>query len=108
MKKTVAVFFIFLTILACNVAEPSFCGATAEQQNSDKPYKFVHYEYLVKDGDTLSEISQRFIERNNYGKRGLAEFISGIIEINPCLWETKKVKAGQKIWINWFESVDEI
>lgn len=89
------IFLVLLIIVS--IASVSFAQS----------YKFVHYEYEVKEGDTLIGISQKFMAKNTYGKRSLEEFMSGIIEINPPLWKDKKVYAGEKLMINWFERMEK-
>ena len=78
----------------------SICSVACAQ-----PYKLVHYEYEVQAGETLTDIGQKFIEKNTYGDRSLKEFTEGIVEINPELWNNRETYAGEVIYINWFEKI---
>ena len=65
--------------------------------------KLVETVYTVREGDTLREISERFLPLNTGGRRYILEFEEGIVELNPELWENRgSINPGQKIRINYW------
>lgn len=65
--------------------------------------KLVETVYTVKDGDTLRDISERFLPLNTGGRRYILEFEEGIVELNPELWENRgSIYPGQKIRISYW------
>jgi len=76
------------------------CGEGSEPGNS-----LVSETYTVKAGDTLWDISQRYITKNTYGPREIREFYHGILELNYDLFADRKpgeIHPGDKIKINYF------
>ena len=69
----------------------------------DGDQKLVQTVYTVKDGDTLRDISERFLPLNTGGRRYILEFEEGIVELNPELQQDRgKIYPGQKIRINYW------
>ena len=69
----------------------------------DGDKKLVQIVYTVKQGDTLRDISERFLPLNTGGRRYILEFEEGIVELNPELWEDRgTIYPGQKIKINYW------
>ncbi len=65
--------------------------------------ELVSETYVVQEGDTLWDISERYMQKNTGGRRYILEFQSGIEELNPWLVERhKQLKAGDKLRINYF------
>lgn len=65
--------------------------------------ELVEDVYVVKQGDTLRGISERFLEKNTGGRRYILEFEEGIVELNPELRENRgSIYPGQKIRINYW------
>lgn len=65
--------------------------------------KLVETVYNVREGDTLRDISERFLPLNTGGRRYILEFEEGIVELNPELWENRgSIYPGQKIRINYW------
>ncbi len=65
--------------------------------------KLVETVYTVKDGDTLRDISERFLPLNTGGRRYILEFEEGIVQLNPELWENRgSIYPGQEIRINYW------
>ena len=65
--------------------------------------KLVQTVYTVKDGDTLRDISERFLPLNTGGRRYILEFEEGIVQLNPELWENRgDIRPGQQIKINYW------
>lgn len=65
--------------------------------------KLVETIYTVREGDTLRDISERFLPLNTGGRRYILEFEQGIVELNPELWENRgNIKPGQQIKINYW------
>ena len=65
--------------------------------------KLVETVYTVKDGDTLRDISERFLPLNTGGRRYILEFEEGIVQLNPELWENRgDIRPGQQIKINYW------
>lgn len=65
--------------------------------------KLVETVYTVREGDTLRDISERFLPLNTGGRRYILEFEEGIVELNPELWENRgSIYPGQKIRINYW------
>ena len=69
----------------------------------DGDQKLVQTVYTVKDGDTLRDISERFLPLNTGGRRYILEFEEGIVELNPELWENRgSIYPGQEIRVNYW------
>ena len=69
-------FFIGIFLAAALV----FCSGF-----DNKPpdgYQHVTENYIVKSGDTLWSIAEKYMAKNTYGKRDIREFYHGIIEVN--------------------------
>lgn len=65
--------------------------------------KLVETVYTVREGDTLRDISERFLPLNTGGRRYILEFEEGIVELNPELWENRgSIYPGQEIRINYW------
>ena len=65
--------------------------------------KLVETVYTVMDGDTLRDISERFLPLNTGGRRYILEFEEGIVQLNPELWENRgDIRPGQQIKINYW------
>ena len=65
--------------------------------------KLVETVYTVREGDTLREISERFLPLNTGGRRYILEFEEGIVQLNPELWENRgDIRPGQQIKINYW------
>lgn len=65
--------------------------------------KLVETVYTVREGDTLRDISERFLPLNTGGRRYILEFEEGIVELNPELWEKRgSIYPGQEIRINYW------
>ena len=65
--------------------------------------KLVATVYTVREGDTLRDISERFLPLNTGGRRYIREFEEGIVELTPELWENRgSIYPGQKIRINYW------
>lgn len=62
--------------------------------------------YTVKYGDTLSEIAEVYIQKNTGGERDLEEFMQGIVEHNPVLWNNKTIHPGQELKITYWVRKD--
>ena len=68
----------------------------------DGDQKLVQTVYTVKDGDTLRDISERFLPLNTGGRRYILEFEEGIVELNPELHGNRgNIYPGQEIRINY-------
>ncbi len=69
----------------------------------DGPQKLVEDMYTVREGDTLWDIGEAYLEKNTGGKRYILEYIEGIKELNPELVESKgQVHPGQVLRINYW------
>ena len=69
----------------------------------DGNQKLVQTVYTVKDGDTLREISERFLPLNTGGRRYILEFEEGIVQLNPELHGNRgNIYPGQQIKINYW------
>ena len=69
----------------------------------DGDKKLVQTVYTVKDGDTLRDISERFLPLNTGGRRYILEFEEGIVELNPELHGNRgNIYPGQEIRINYW------
>lgn len=64
--------------------------------------ELVEDVYVVKQGDTLRGISERYLEKNTGGRRYILEFEQGIRELNPALWDSVTIYPGQEIRINYW------
>ena len=85
------------TIIGGALAVTLLTGAYSGDQ------KLVETVYTVREGDTLREISERFLPLNTGGRRYILEFEEGIVELNPELQQDRgKIYPGQKIRINYW------
>ena len=67
------------------------------------PQKLVETTYEVQAGDTLRDISEKFLPLNTGGRRYILEFEEGIVELNPELQQDRgTIYPGQKIRINYW------
>lgn len=67
------------------------------------PQKLVETTYEVQAGDTLRDISEKFLPLNTGGRRYILEFEEGIVELNPELQRDRgTIYPGQKIRINYW------
>ena len=65
--------------------------------------KLVETVYTVREGDTLREISERFLPLNTGGRRYILEVEDGIVELKPELQQDRgKIYPGEKIRINYW------
>lgn len=67
-------------IMACGL----LIGVTAilAGGNDRSNAELIQEVYIVKSGDTLWSISDKYMQKNDYDPRDIREFISGIIELN--------------------------
>ena len=86
-------------IIGGALAVPLLTGAYSGDQ------KLVGTVYTVREGDTLRDISERFLPLNTGGRRYILEFEEGIVELNPELHGNRgNIYPGQVIRINyWFK-----
>ena len=69
----------------------------------DGDQKLVQTVYTVREGDTLREISERFLPLNTGGRRYILEFEEGIVQLNPELHGNRgNIYPGQQIKINYW------
>lgn len=69
----------------------------------DGPQKLIEDVYIVKEGDTLRDISERFLPLNTGGRRYILEFEQGIVELNPELQKDRgRIYPGQELRINYW------
>lgn len=69
----------------------------------DGPQQLVETTYTVQAGDTLRDISEKFLPLNTGGRRYILEFEEGIVELNPELQKDRgSIYPGQKIRINYW------
>lgn len=68
----------------------------------DGPQELVEDVYTVRSGDTLRDVSEKYLARNTGGRRYILEFESGIRELNPELHHSVDIYPGQKIKINYW------
>lgn len=67
------------------------------------PQRLVEDVYTVKEGDTLRDISERFLPLNTGGRRYILEFEQGIVELNPELQKDRgRIYPGQELRINYW------
>lgn len=65
--------------------------------------KLVETVYTVREGDTLRDISERFLPLNTGGRRYILEFEQGIVELNPALWDNRGlIYPRQELRINYW------
>ncbi|MCR5758596.1 MAG: LysM peptidoglycan-binding domain-containing protein [Selenomonas sp.] len=96
MKKVILFFSImaFFFMFTSNATE----AAEVEQRS----WEVVQVTYEVQQDDTLEKIAKHYMQKNDYGKRELGEFISGIKELNEWLL-TRDIQAGDKLRINYWK-----
>lgn len=73
----------------------------------DGEQELVETVYTVREGDTLRDISERYLEMNTGGRRYILEFEQGIVELNPELQKDRgNIRPGQRIKINYWVKGD--
>lgn len=69
--------------------------------------RLVEATYTVQSGDTLRNISEKFLPLNTGGRRYILEFEEGIVELNPELQKDRgNIYPGQEIRINYWVKGD--
>ena len=69
----------------------------------DGPQQLVETTYTVQAGDTLRDISEKFLPLNTGGRRYILEFEEGIVELNPELHGNRgNIYPGQRIKVNYW------
>ena len=76
-----------------------FAGMDCEA--AEKNYELIEATYTVQEGDTLNDIAQEYMAKNNYGPREIREFTAGIKELNDWLLN-REAKAGDELHINYW------
>lgn len=98
--------FVTAILITCSLLLVGFasCGnssSEAKKQSVKADYKLATYTYKVKQGDTLDEITSRFIGLNTYGYRNFYEFKEGIKERNPQAFVNGEyLRANEVLVIN--------
>lgn len=70
----------------------------------------VHETYIVRPGETLDEISHKYMKKNTYGPRDVREFREGIIEENWDLFKEQGrsvICPGDALKITYWERGNE-
>lgn len=92
----------FLISGAIVVSASLMLGASDNHHSS----KLVSETYVVQQGDTLWDISAKYIDKNTYGPRDIREFYSSIIESNyETIFANRKtviIYPGDSLKINYW------
>lgn len=76
-NKVRKIFLNGIAVISLIIVIAIVCGFT------DKPKgELVTETYIVQQGDTLWSISDKYMQKNDYGPRDIREFVSGIVESN--------------------------
>jgi peptidyl-tRNA hydrolase len=70
--------------------------------DNHKNYELKTETYIVQHGDILDEITDKYMLKNTYGKRGHDEFKQGIKELNMDKYpyiRYGEIKAGDRLRI---------
>ena len=83
------------------------CAGMATQE--DTHAVLVEEVYVVKSGDTLWDIAERYVAKNTGTRRYILEYKSGMEELNPWLLDRKgEIYPGDKLTlIYWVKGEEE-
>lgn len=92
------------SLIACAV-----CTAGMDAFEDRPEAVLVEEVYVVKAGDTLWDISERYLAKNTGTVRYILEYKSGIEELNPWLLERKgEIYPGDKLTLTyWVKNKEE-
>lgn len=84
---------LIIALTSCGSAEPKG--------------ELVTETYIVQQGDTLWDISAKFMAKNTGGKRDIREFYQGIVELNyDTIFANRQnclIYPGDKLVINYWQ-----
>lgn len=86
----------------------AICTAGMDMVDERPNAVLVEEVYVVKAGDTLWDISERYLAKNTGTVRYILEYKSGIEELNPWLLERKgEIYPGDKITLTYWVKGEE-
>ena len=78
------------------------CAGMATQEDG-KNAVLVEEVYVVRPGDTLWGIAERYVAKNTGTRRYILEYKSGMEELNPWLMERKgEIYPGDEIKVTYW------
>ena len=83
------------------------CAGMAMQEDG-KNAVLVEETYVVKAGDTLWGIAERYVAKNTGTRRYILEYKSGMEELNPWLLDRKgEIYPGDKLTLTYWVKGEE-
>ena len=84
------------------------CAGMATQEDG-KNAVLVEEVYVVRPGDTLWGIAERYVAKNTGTRRYILEYKSGMEELNPWLLDRKgEIYPGDKLTLTyWVKNKEE-
>nr|DAE02178.1 MAG TPA: Lysin motif [Myoviridae sp. ctiil21] len=97
------------TIIAgCCIAGAAILLAGMATQEDGKNAVLVEEIYVVKSGDTLWDIAERYVAKNTGTKRYILEYKSGMEELNPWLLDRNgMIYPGDKLTLTYWVKGDK-
>ena len=83
------------------------CAGMATQEDG-KNAVLVEETYVVRPGDTIWGIAERYVAKNTGTKRYILEYKSGMEELNPWLLDRKgEIYPGDKLTLTYWVKGEE-
>ena len=79
------------------------CSGAVNPWDDTRDAVLVEETYTVRQGDTLWDIAEEYVQKNTGTRRYILEYKSGIEELNPWLMERKgEIYPGDEIKVTYW------
>lgn len=85
------------------LAVAALCSGACNPWDDGKNAVLVEETYTVRQGDTLWDIAEEYLQKNTATRRYILEYKSGIEELNPWLMERKgMIYPGDQLTLTYW------